>query len=81
MITKYIVLSNIISIISDSILRKCIQKPLLILKKIKVLPHILSAYNSLLVRCKVYPSDPRECLCTKAEGMVKSMRTLVGLLI
>ena len=26
--------------------------------------HTLSAYNSLLVRYKVYSSDPRECLCT-----------------
>ena len=33
------------------------------IKKIIVLFHTLSAYNSLLVRHKVYSSDPRECLC------------------
>ena len=77
MIAKYIVLSNIISVVSDSILRICIQEPLLILKKFIVLLHTLSAYNSLLVRYKVYLSDPRECLCTQAEGMMKPMETLV----
>ena len=34
------------------------------IKKFIVLLHTLSAYNSLLVRYKVYSSDPRECLCT-----------------
>ena len=43
--------------------------------------HTLSAYNSLLVRYKVCSSDPRECLCTQPEGMVKPMKTLVALLI
>ena len=47
------------------------------IKKIIVLLHTLSAYNSLLVRYKVYSSDPRECLCPQAEGMVKPMKTLV----
>ena len=42
----------------------CIQEPLLISKKFIVLLHTLSAYNSLLVRYKVYLYDPRECLCT-----------------
>ena len=74
---KYIVLSNIISVVSDNILRICIQEPLLILKQIIVLFHALSAYKSLLVRYKVYSSDPRECLCSQAEGMVKPMKTLV----
>ena len=46
-----------------------------------VLLHTSSAYNSLLVRYKVYSSDFRECLCTQGEGMVKPMKTLVGLLI
>ena len=64
MIAKYIVvLSNTISVISDNILRICIQEPLSILKKIIVL-HTLSAYNSLLVHYKVYSSDLRECFCT-----------------
>ena len=77
MIAKYIVLSNIISGVSDNILRICTQEPLLILKNIIVLLHTLSAYNSLLVRHKVYLSDPRECLCTQAEGMTKPMKALV----
>ena len=79
MIAKYIFLSNIISVISDSTLRICIQEPLLIYikKKIIALLHILSACNSLLVRSKVYSSNPREGLCTQAEGMVKPMKTLV----
>ena len=77
MIAKYIVLSNIISVISDNILRICIQEPLLILKKFIVLLHTSSAYNSLLVRYKVYSSDPRECLCTQTEGMVKPIKTSV----
>ena len=64
MIAKYIVLSNIIRVLSDNILRIFGQEPLLILKKCIVLLHTLSAYNSLLVRYKVYSTDPRECLCT-----------------
>ena len=67
MIAKYIVISNIISVVSDSILRICLQEPLLILKRIIVL-HNLSAYNSLLVRYNVYLSDLRECLCTQAKA-------------
>ena len=61
-IGKYIVLSNIMRVVSDSTLLTCIQEPFLILRKIIVLLHTLSAYNSLLVRYKVYSSDPRECL-------------------
>ena len=53
MIAEYIVLSNIISAVSDDILRICIQEPLLILQKFIVLLHTLSAYNSLFVRYKV----------------------------
>ena len=64
MIAEYIVLSNIISAVSDDILCICIQEPLLILQKFIVLLHTLSAYNSLFVRYKVYSTDPRECLCT-----------------
>ena len=47
------------------------------IKKFIVLLHTLSAYNSLLVRYKVYSSDPGECLCAQPEGMLKSMKTLV----
>ena len=68
MIAKYIVLSNIINVVSDNILHIYIQEPLLILKKFIVLLHTLSAYNSLLIRYKVYSSDPRECLCTIYEN-------------
>ena len=62
MIAKYIVLSKIISVASDNTLRICIQEPLLMSKKVIVLFHTLSAYNSLLVRYNVYSSNPRECL-------------------
>ena len=61
---KYIVLPNVISVISDNILHMCIQERFLMLKTFIVIPHTLSAYNSLLVRYKVYSSDTRECLCT-----------------
>ena len=47
---KYIVLPNVISVISDNILHMCIQEPLLMLKTFIVILHTLSAYNSLLVR-------------------------------
>ena len=77
MIAKHIILSSIISVVSDNFLRICVQETLLILKNVIVLLHTLSAYNSLLVRYKVYSSDPTEYLCTQAEGMVKSMKTLV----
>ena len=61
MIAEYIVLSNIISVVSNNILRICIQEPLLILK-ITVPLHTLSPCNSLLVCYKVYSSDHRELL-------------------
>ena len=77
MIAKYIALCNIISVASDITLRICIQEPLLILKKNIVLLHTLSTYNNLLVRYKVYSSDPTKCLCTQAKGTVKLMKTLV----
>ena len=50
----------------DNIVHICIQEPFLISKKFMVFPHTLSAYNRLLVRFKVYSSDPRECFCTSA---------------
>ena len=77
MIAKYIVLSNIISVASGNILRICIQEPLLISKNFIIFLHTLLAYNSLLVRYKVYSSDPKKCLCTQPEGMLTSMKTLV----
>ena len=65
MITKYIVLSNIISAVSDNILRICIPEIPVDIKNIYILLlHTLSAYNNLLVRFSVYSSDPKEILCT-----------------
>ena len=61
MVAKHNVISNTISVVSDNILRICIQKPLLILTKFIVLLHTLSAHNSLLVRYKGYSSDPSLC--------------------
>ena len=63
-IAKHIVLSNIIIVVSDKILRISIQEPILISKKFIVLLHTLSAFKNLLVCSKVYSSDPRECVCT-----------------
>ena len=63
LIAKYIVLSNIISVVSDNILCICIQEPLLMLKIFIALLNTLSAYNSSLICYKGYSSDPRECLC------------------
>ena len=63
-IAKYVVLSHIISVVSDNILLIFIQKPLLILKKSIVLLRTSSVYNSLFVRYKFYSSDLREFLCT-----------------
>ena len=77
MIAKYIVLSNIISVAPKNILRVCIKEPFLISKKFIFLFHTLSAYSSLLIRCKAYLSDPRECLGAQSEGMLKPMKTLV----
>ena len=55
-----------ISVVSDYILRICIQEPSRHLKDI-VLLHALSAYNSLLVRYKVYSTDPSEWLCASGR--------------
>ena len=63
MMAKCIVLSNIISVLSDNILHICIQELLLILTKCIALLHTLSAYKSLLVRYNVYSSVPSDCLC------------------
>ena len=75
MIAKYIVFSNIISVVSDNILRICIQEPLLISKKFIFLVHILSAYIT------TYSSDIKfirlipENVYVQAEGMLKPMKT------
>ena len=74
MVAKYIVLSNIISVLSAyNILCIYIRENLLTLKRFIVLLDILSAYNSLLIRYKVYSSDPRKFLQTRwkhGEGYV-----------
>ena len=64
MIAKYIVLFNIISVVSDNILHICIPRTPLDIKKFIVLLHSFLAYNSPLVRYKVYLCDPRKCFCT-----------------
>ena len=35
------------------------------IQKLIVLLHTLTAYNKLLVHCKVYSSNPRECFHTE----------------
>ena len=71
MIAKYIILSNRSSVASDNTLHICIKEPLLILKRFIVLLHPLSAYNSLLVRYKVYSSIPGN-VCVQNKGTVES---------
>ena len=71
MLAKYIVLSNIISVVSDNILHICIQEPLLISKKFIVLLHTLSAYitaysSPIKVTCLISGN-----VCVQAEGMLK----------
>ena len=63
MIAKHIVLSNIINVVSDSILSRYLYSG--------------TSFDIKKVRYKVYSSHPRECLCTQAEGMVKPIKTLV----
>ena len=77
MVSKYIVFSNIISVVSDNILRICIQEPLLMSKRFIVLVHTLSAYIT------AYSTDIKfTCLipgnvCVQAEGMLKPMKTSI----
>ena len=77
MIAKYIVLSNIISVILDSTFCICIQAPLLILKKIVVLLHTLSAYNACSSAITFTRLVPGNACAHKAEVMVNPMKTLV----
>ena len=63
MTAKYIVLSNTISVVSDNILCMYSGTPLDI-DKVYSSSSYFTAYNSLLVRYKVYSSDPKECFCT-----------------
>ena len=79
MVVKHTVLSNIISVVSDNILRACIQEPILILKKFMVflnnlLAHIayLHTYSSTVKFSRLKPGN----VCVQAEGMVKPMKTL-----
>ena len=74
MIAKYIVLSNIITIAPDNILRICIQKLFLILKKLYFffIPYqlflksyfLLHTYSSAIKFDLISLSDLRECLRT-----------------
>ena len=76
MIAKYIVLSNIISVVSDNILRICIQEHFLILKNFVVFLHTLSACKGLLTHYKNLSSNPRN-VCIQSKGMARPMKTLV----
>ena len=78
MIAKYIVLSNIISAVSDNILRICIKEILLILKKnysssSNIVLQYITAYSSALKSTCLIPGN----VCVQAEGMMKPMKTLV----
>ena len=76
MIAKYIVLSNIISAVSDNLLCICIQEALLLLKKIIVLLHTLSAmtaYSSAIKFTRLIPGN----ICVQSEGTVKHIKILV----
>ena len=76
MIVKYIVFSNIISVVSDNILRICIQEPLLIPKKLQsffILYQHITAYSSAIKFTCLIPGN----VCVPAEGTLKSMKTLV----
>ena len=75
MIAKYIVLSNIISVASDYILRICTQEPLLILIKMKffILYQHITTYSSAIKFTRLIPGN----ICVQAEGMVKPIKTAV----
>ena len=76
MIAKYFVLSNMISVVSDNVLRICFQEPLLILKKnivIFILYQHITAYLSAIKFSRLIPGN----ICVKAEGMVNPRKTLV----
>ena len=75
MIAKYIVLSNIINVVSDNILHICIEEPLLILKHLQffILYLHITAYLSAIKFTRLIPGN----VCVQAEGMLKPMKTLV----
>ena len=69
-----IVFSNMIRVVSDNILRICIQESLLILK-FRVLLQTLSEYNNLLV-AKKFTRLVQGNICVQDEDMVNPMYTL-----
>ena len=74
MLAKCIVLSNIISVVSDNILRIYIQEPLLILKKIHIfflLYQHIAAYSSTARFPCLIPGN----VCVQDEAMAKPMYT------
>ena len=76
MIAKYNVLSNIISIVSDNILRICIQEPLLILKNFLfffILCQHITAYSSIIKFNRLIPGN----VCVQAEGIVKPYENFI----
>ena len=72
---KYIVLSNIISVASDNILRICIQEPFLISKKLQfffILYQHVTAYSSAIKFTRLISGN----VCVQAVGMLKATKTL-----
>ena len=63
-IAKCVILSIIISFISDNALRTWIPGTPLGINKFIVFLHTFSAYNSLPVQYKVYSLGSMKCLCT-----------------
>ena len=70
MIAKYIVLSNRVSAAADNILRICILKLLLTLKKIQFMMFILQHITAYSFAIKFTCLTPGN-VCVQAEGMVK----------
>ena len=76
MIAKYNVLSNIISIVSDNILRICIQEPLLILKNFLfffILCQHITVYSSIIKFTRLIPGN----ICAQAKVMVKTYENFI----
>ena len=75
MIAEYIVLSNIISVVSNNILRICIQEPLLILKKLFlfILCHHVTACSFAIKFPRLITGN----YCTQTEVMIKPIKTFV----
>ena len=70
------IISVVISVVSDKILRICFQEPLLILKELIfffILYKRITAYSSAIKFSRLIPEN----VCVQAEGMLEPMKTLV----